>query len=225
MLSPSPNPFLPSTPLHYLTLPSPQLPSPTPLHYSTPTPFPTLSSHLLYSPKIPSPPFIPQLTYPTLQSPLPYPSHLFPSLSVAIHFANHARTYKQNCVYIFRLRENFRMRHAKTNISAVSKTKDRSEWTKGVPLNNYIVSMIEDRSKLDKNVFLWFCFPCSIVGKNSDVFWFCTICVEFLCQGFFNEHRKFKTICNHCILKGPDLPKDIRPFQKLTHQWIITGNN
>ena len=78
---PSLNHFLPSTPLHYLTLPSPQLPSHTPLHYSTtPTPFPTLSSHLLYSPTIPYPPFILQLTYSTLQSPLPHPSHLFPSL-------------------------------------------------------------------------------------------------------------------------------------------------
>ena len=45
---------------HYITLPFP-------------TPFPTLSSHLLYSPTIPSPPFNPQLTYPTLQSPTPMP--------------------------------------------------------------------------------------------------------------------------------------------------------
>ena len=90
--SPLPSPFLPSptihspplipSPLPYLTLPSPQLPSPThciTLHHSL-TPFPTLSSHLLYSPTIPSTPFIPQLTYPTLQSPLPHPFHLFPSL-------------------------------------------------------------------------------------------------------------------------------------------------
>ena len=42
---PAPNAFLPSTPLHYLTLPSPHLPSPTPLHY----PPPLLSLPLLIS--------------------------------------------------------------------------------------------------------------------------------------------------------------------------------
>ena len=80
---PSSYSFLPSTPLHYLTLPSPLLsssPLPHCLTLCSPTPLPSLSSHLLCSPTIPSPPFLPKLTYPTLQPPLPHPSRLFPSL-------------------------------------------------------------------------------------------------------------------------------------------------
>ena len=79
---PSSNPFLPSTPIHYLTLPyPPPLLSSFPLHYFTlphSFPYPLLPSPILSHHPILS--FYPSADVPTLQSPLPHPSHLSPSL-------------------------------------------------------------------------------------------------------------------------------------------------
>ena len=79
-IRPSPNPFLPSTSIHYLTLPSPLLSS-SPLPHCITLPPHSFSYPLLYSPTIPSSPFIPQLmSLPSNLPPLHHPSHLFPSL-------------------------------------------------------------------------------------------------------------------------------------------------
>ena len=82
-------------------------------------------------------------------------------------------------------------------VSPVNKTKLSTEWVEDFPLNSIMSSLLEGCFQNQTHTSLSdsdskICFPCSIDGKNSNGFAFCTKCTEYLCKECFNDHRKFK---------------------------------
>ena len=61
-----------------------------------------------------------------------------------------------------------------------------------------------------------FCIPCSEDNKQSVSVCFCTSCIEYLCESCYENHKRFKLLRNHKILKGTDMPKDISHFVKMS---------
>ena len=139
--------------------------------------------------------------------------HTFCELCLEEHIKKTASTF-------FDSKKTFECPVCMTRVSPVNKNKATTEWAKDFPLNSFIPSLLEGRCQNVKptsqsDSISKRCFPCSIDGKTSDVFAFCTKCIEFLCKECFNDHRKFKTTRSHCVLKGSEIPTDITHFQKL----------
>ena len=116
------------------------------------------------------------------------------------------------------------------NVSPVNKTKLSTEWMKDFPLNSIMSSLLEGSFQNETHTSLSdsgskICFPCSIDGKHSNGFAFCTKCTEYLCEECFNDHRKFKTTRSNCVLTGSHIPSDITHFQKLATSSICKAHS
>ena len=94
-------------------------------------------------------------------------------------------------------------------------------WAKSFPTNHYIVSLLDDThlsqklSEVEQDSVKE-CVPCKLDDKNIKALYFCIQCVEYLCKGCNESHRKFKSTRNHTVLKGNKQPTNISAFQKLS---------
>ena len=94
-------------------------------------------------------------------------------------------------------------------------------WSKKFPSNHQLVAMADDfmksqgagnttADKLNEK-----CQPCFAAGRGSIASYLCVNCFEFMCDGCQMNHKLFKPIKDHTILKKEELPDDINQLKRM----------
>jgi hypothetical protein len=78
-------------------------------------------------------------------------------------------------------------------------------WTKSLPLNNLIVSMVDKQAMTQSEKL---CDPCQFNTESVKAVSWCSTCEEGLCKSCDKYHRSFKITLNHVIVPLEEMNSD-----------------
>ena len=94
-------------------------------------------------------------------------------------------------------------------------------WSKKFPSNHQLVAMVDDFMKSQEagnttvDKLNEKCQPCFAAGRGSIASYLCVHCFEFMCDSCQMNHKLFKPIKDHTILKKEELPDDISQLKRM----------
>jgi hypothetical protein len=78
-------------------------------------------------------------------------------------------------------------------------------WAKSLPLNNFIVSMVDKQAMTQSEKL---CDPCQFNTESVKAVSWCSTCEEGLCKSCEKSHRSFKIISNHVVVPLEEMNSD-----------------